>query len=93
MSGHTKGPWRLSFDPETGAFAIEDDNRSAILCSRPPWGHRSDESIANARLMAAAPDLMEACLEVHKCGNGGAKLSRAASDKVRAAIAKADPTP
>ncbi len=43
-----------------------------------------------ARLIAAAPALLEACKAVNKCGNGGAKLSRAASDKVRAAIREAE---
>lgn len=43
----------------------------------------------DARILTAAKDLLEACIAVNKCGNGGAKLSRAASDKVRAAIAKA----
>lgn len=57
---HTPGPWRLSFDEATGAFGIEDDNRIAILCSRAPWGHRAQESIANGRLIAAAPELLDA---------------------------------
>jgi hypothetical protein len=49
----------------------------------------AEERRANARLIAAAPELLEALREVRKCGNGGAKLSRRASDMVRAAIAKA----
>ena len=48
-----------------------------------------DDMEANARLIAAAPDMFEALEEVRSCGNAGAKLSRAASDKVKAALRKA----
>jgi hypothetical protein len=58
LAGHTPGPWRASIDLRTGAFTIEDDNRIAVLCSRADWDHRAAESAANARLIAAAPDLL-----------------------------------
>lgn len=52
------------------------------------WGSNHD-CAANAALIAAAPELLAACEEVRRCGNGGAKLSRRASGMVRAAIKKA----
>lgn len=59
---HTPGPWRVSLNTATGAFAIEDDNRIAVICSRADWIHRASESAANARLIAAAPDLLAALM-------------------------------
>jgi hypothetical protein len=41
------------------------------------------------RLRAQRDYLLAAAREVHSCGNGGAKLSRKASDMIRAAISKA----
>lgn len=63
-AGHTPGPWRLSLDAATGAFAVEDDNRIAVLCSRAAWDHRAGESAANALPIAAAPDLVKALEEL-----------------------------
>jgi hypothetical protein len=52
----TEGPWWLSFDRDTGrpleVLAINDDHRIAFLAS--------DGREADARLIAAAPDLQEA---------------------------------
>lgn len=48
----------------------------------------------NCRATAKVFELMLEALEaVHACGNGGAKLSRVASDKTRAAIRKAKGQP
>lgn len=92
---HTPGPWRLSHN-ESGAFAIEDDNRIAILCSRAPWDHRAAESIANGRLMTAAPELLSIARRWAALDAGGWHPDRHAADKAellaatRAAIAKAE---
>ena len=61
MSGkHTPGPW-MPFVDGDGCFAIFPDADPHIsLCSRAPWPQRAKESAANARLIAAAPDLLAA---------------------------------
>jgi hypothetical protein len=69
------------------------DAISAVNFSKDERDHAAGmnaEMIANFRLWAAAPALLDACIAVNKCGNAGAKLSRAASDKVRAAIREAE---
>lgn len=66
------------------------DELVAVVCVESLDDDASQELAERVRLFLAAPDLLQACLEVNKCGNGGGKLSRAASDKVRAAIAKAE---
>ena len=71
----TPGPWyvfhsahRGRFDDDgPGAFSIGDapTARSAnILCSRYEWPERAEEMKANARLIAAAPDLLDELLDV-----------------------------
>lgn len=57
--------------------------KRANLCMELP---RSPGNIALIRAMAAGPELEEACRAVAKCGNGGARLSREASDMVRKAL-------
>ncbi|HEY1034976.1 MAG TPA: hypothetical protein VGE09_08345 [Pseudoxanthomonas sp.] len=91
---HTPGPWVVEHGESVSVRDVATDSRLCTinwlkgrhgLAGRIP----DAEGEANARLIATAPDLLEACIAVSKCGNGGAKLSRAASDKVRAAINRA----
>jgi len=57
---HTPGP-RDADTSGNGGFTIDAfDGNTRILCSRAPWPGYEAESLANARLMAAAPDLLEA---------------------------------
>lgn len=103
---HTPGPWyvfhsayRGRFDDDgPGAFSIGDapTARSAnILCSRYEWPERAEEMKANAHLMAAAPDLLEALQNIAEYWNqdqNEAAMADAcwhAIHTARAAIAKA----
>ena len=97
---HTPGPWHIaprkpgnayritqSETPQTGALVIAD-----LSCG----AHRPDaEQAANARLIAAVPDLLEAlkglfreCAMVHKCwgDSDNTKEADAAIESARAAI-------
>jgi hypothetical protein len=56
MNAHTPGPWDLYYT-ERGGFQITVDNQRMMICSRNDIDHKADESIANARLIAAAPKL------------------------------------
>ena len=98
MSGHTPGPWKLV----TGNSAREFNEISIRPTVNPfpeggflPFPIASvryptyEFGIANARLIAAAPDLLEAAIEfVRKvdCGEGRSTKSYA---QFKAAIAKA----
>jgi hypothetical protein len=65
MSKHTPGPWKAHFEeayfvtgPDLGRVAMMMNLKGALGLR----GRRSgDESAANARLIAAAPDLLKAC--------------------------------
>jgi hypothetical protein len=63
----TPGPWFVfdgaHLDNGPGAFCIGDAPESAmanILCSRHQWPEKEHEMRANARLIAAAPELLQA---------------------------------
>jgi hypothetical protein len=65
MTAHTPEPWRVLADeqimgrPISGRWAVEADG--AYICLDPEWDDECHaESLANARLIAAAPDLLEA---------------------------------
>ena len=112
MSGvkHTPGPWRLVIDDTGGQWSgwplcvcpVNDDNRN-IVRTGGMWPYEWDaatsqrEAVANARLIAAAPDLLEAGAELQaarkaqKLSPSAENLSRVrrASDAFDAALARA----
>ena len=53
---HTPGPW-----VKDGWSILDQENRT-VICNVLPWDSSGcrDEDISNARLIAAAPDMMEA---------------------------------
>jgi hypothetical protein len=69
---HTPGPW-IGAGPSFGdplpryttsiVTEWEDDAEGCIDICELPFHHHDDENEANARLIAAAPDLLEALLE------------------------------
>lgn len=72
MSAHTKGPWFIQVDSETGDEVV---GRKAWIQARPGCPHvlvhadsgDGDENVlANARLIAAAPELLAACQEARQ---------------------------
>ena len=98
---HTPGPWEPAHLPDLGYWTVitawtnlEDDgngigNRGEGIAN--VFG--SGSCAANARLIAAAPDLMEACLEVVRLSNedhlSGNSDIYGSVETCKAAIAKA----
>jgi hypothetical protein len=60
MAGHTPGPWRASKSPKDGWFIVDRDDH---LAHNLLYGLPDAELEANARLMAAAPELLALCRE------------------------------
>jgi hypothetical protein len=98
---HTPGPWHAfeqnASNPNSkGLFEIDANhpsgNRQTVAVT--PYKGDGTELYANARLIAAAPDLLAQCREFEKCltylinsGDSGADLER---DKLREILAKVD---
>ena len=60
MTTHTQGPWNTGKVENRSIFTLEWQNQRIALAERVP-GMSKAESLANARLIAAAPELLEAC--------------------------------
>jgi hypothetical protein len=89
---HTPGPWRTDFNSYDNQWRVYEKNGPPIINSLfKPSGEIGE---ANARLIAAAPDLLEACEVLLKAapelwGDDIEKWPRL-MDRVEAAIAKAE---
>ena len=75
MNKHTPGPWTLEtvqtscgICHKIGPFPWKDgkQNHACIYADYPGTGPIEKELLANARLIAAAPDLLEACEKAKK---------------------------
>lgn len=96
MSKHTPGPWQFYTEPQPNGCPIVGDGRGlmvAMLAHSIHYQDQKSEALANARLIAAAPDLLEALavmtdLCAIKYGNLDAEVWSEIK-KARAAIAKA----
>jgi hypothetical protein len=56
MSAYTPAPWNLHYD--YGYLAVESESKSLLLNLKQGLGYKTD--LANAQLIAAAPELLEA---------------------------------
>lgn len=103
---YTPGPWRVDGTKTLGAYGVwtdytthpghDNDGYASQICSMCPTqdtGILQEQRDANARLIAAAPDLFESCKKLLSAFEG-TKLSdsliRTETDAIRAAIAKAE---
>jgi len=97
---HTPGPWH--YRPVVHEIQAGPFNVKVAQMPMDGQGRSYDENLANAAIIAAAPDLLEACKQIvwklshnHDDGNGGTKpgtIDRrdATVRMARAAIAKAE---
>lgn len=99
MSTHTPGPWEVSYStnfPDQQTVQAEGSDRILALIDR-----ADEQDYANARLIAAAPDLLSVLKEAMRpvenwacnCeinGEGGNTPAHVALRHIREAIAKAE---
>ena len=99
MSKHTPGPWKTEQSSRTDIYIISQSVEArnkwvATACNHEfhPTEENNKRNQYNARLIAAAPELLEAChalLRVRDAEEWVAAL-RAAIEQARAAIDKAE---
>ena len=83
MSKYTPGPWHTAGEQGVQIRSAKDQIAKV-------WTMRGNEWKANARLIAAAPDLLEALKEIVDAADGaGWEQLDPSFKKARAAIAKA----
>ena len=88
---HTPGPWYVSTPPPNGEQIIGNEKGMMVAVATTGVGlhNNTTTTLANARLIAAAPDLLEA-LQLADATLSGANMNLAVVErKIRAAIAKA----
>lgn len=102
---HTPGPWFLAYSDNATPHILtkdmrfthhydDDEVRDALVCIMPAEITKSFNSIANARLIAAAPELLDALEMVRDADedckrDGLPTIPKAARSKIDAAIAAA----
>ena len=86
MMTHTPGPWTYVRNPENTRWVIDSEPNHAIACTA---GHECANE-ANARLIAAAPELLAALHKIADLGTcGGRGGFQKALDIAVSAICKA----
>jgi hypothetical protein len=87
---HTPGPWQYAFEGGTVAFIVESDGTTVAKLSTTENSTAHSALPANARLIAAAPDLLAHLEFAVKLLEGISILGATAQvDAMRAVIAKA----
>ena len=81
---HTLGPWVIRDDDENGVVSVVGGSGIVLARVRTETAEPGDE---NARLIAAAPDLLEALKQIQS--NANMYHAETISEIARAAIAKA----
>ena len=97
MSKFTPGPWRVAGEDKNFVYALSQSGANSF------WAHvqsagidriTENEKAANARLIAAAPDMLEALTALLARFDDNPELSeligRVEIERARAAIAKAE---
>lgn len=101
MSERTPGPWEAAYLDQNGQRVVRGEDIEVCTCWHHCVGSIEKEMEANARLISAAPELLEALRAAVDCGmvpkssasEGGAvgyASQVKVADQIRAAIAKAE---
>ncbi len=97
MTTATSGPWTVDAAPD-GSFSIYakySEARAVVIAQRGRWSNNVPASIANAKLIAAAPDLLVALrIILRRLDSAAAEVDcfnvYESRDLARDAIAKAE---
>ena len=82
---HTPGPWKAEIKPSMGRLMIHGFDNNAVC--KMASVRSLEENKANACLIVAAPELLEACKNLENDNNA---IPKHAWDMIQQAIAKAE---
>lgn len=85
---HTPGPWIARLEGEN--WLIEANNRKACIAYGASWYSDLQPGEANARLIAAAPEMLEALKEAEEQSRKRLPVKKETWLKMQAVIAKAE---
>lgn len=87
---HTPGPWEMSYDKGSGRDIIASPDPLPICTVKVSWVGR-EQYQANARLIAAAPDLLAVLQELRECAEYWSEydVPLGIVDRIDAALEKA----
>lgn len=86
----TPGPWAVYEDsPATSVYCDDEFGNRVADCNSAFTTLPKEQRIANAKLIAAAPDLYAACKEFIRKVEAGEAKSTASYEQMKAAIQKA----
>lgn len=94
-SEHTPGPWLLSDDPDsTSRHVCQDNEARSLIAKVSKWegsANYTAAGTANASLISAAPDLLDALSEIltYRGGADNALEDSYVMERAHAALAKA----
>lgn len=88
MSKHTPGPWEVAYQDKNGQSVVKGEHIEVATCWHHCVGSIEKEMHANARLIAAAPDLLDALKQAVKLN--GFREFNDHIPAMKAAIAKAE---
>lgn len=96
MNKHTPAPWVIAENSKTFIYALNEKGTNVFFANVQDPHTSKEELEANARLMAAAPDLLEALIDCEKRLTNMVGMSDLCANEIqrsinlaRAAIAKA----
>lgn len=64
---HTPGPWKYTISKNSGRHQISDAKCGGQVCAI--WSRGKDITESNARLITAAPEMLEALITTYKAFN------------------------
>lgn len=91
---HTPGPWRINTDSNLSNMVCDADGNTVASFQSRWWSgqkftEKEAETLANGRLIAAAPELLAALAEYLVLGAGKCTIGKPTADKALAAVRKA----
>jgi hypothetical protein len=88
---HTPGPWRIYEDGMIGSASVRRFPEMTVIKPGTVKGETIGVAMANAKLIAAAPELLAACKAAMAFGSqGDTHDGLSVSEILRAAVAKAE---